>query len=446
MESVAAEPRTPRRRDLVPCVLFGALLFLVYSANGRPITTLDARPAALLPVALLRGDGLVLDRFRAEWPDGPPYSIADKRGHMVSRYPVAIPLMALPLMAPQIAVLDVVDPTWERDRLFVRAEQMAKNAAAVIAACTGASMLLLLRQLGFERWALATATVAALGTDLWTMASQTLWQHGPAALALTLAIVLLVPPNAGRVRLLAAGGATAVLLCCRPQDVVFAAAILAWVVLRYRRRAAWFVPAPVLLWTVVVAYNRWYFGSASGGYAEIMAGWPITHGVDGYWTADVATGAAGTLVSPSRGLFVFCPWIALVLALLPATYRRVASASLVRVLLLALAVFCVQLATYSVWWAGHSFGPRFWIDVTPLFAILLGAAFAWSSQRCRPMTAVLACAGAVAIAIQTIGAFCYPSSWNHMPVNVDVAHERLWDWHDTELTRCWHECGHRLAR
>ena len=94
-----AETPTTRRRDIALPIVFGVLLFVIYSANGRAIPTLDSLPAALLPVALLRGDGLVLDRFRAHWPSELPYSVAEKRGHIVSRYPVAVPLLAVPLIA-----------------------------------------------------------------------------------------------------------------------------------------------------------------------------------------------------------------------------------------------------------------------------------------------------------------------------------------------------------
>ena len=92
-----------------------------------------------------------------------------------------------------------------------------------------------------------------------------------------------------------------------------------------------------------------------------------------------------------------------------------------------------------IWWAAHSFGPRFWIDATPLFAIVLGVALEWSWKRSRPLFAALVLTGAFAIGVQLLGAFCYPSTWNRSPVNVDQAHERLWDWRDTELTRCWNE-------
>jgi hypothetical protein len=419
-------------------VLFGVVLFATYLANGRPIPTLDTQPASLVPLALYRGDGLVLDRF---YPDRSqlPYSVALKRGHVVSRYPIAVPLLAFPLIAPQIVYEDVTHPRWEGERLIPATEAMAKLAAAAIAALTGVVMLATLRRLGVGGFALPAATIGALGTDLWVVASQALWQHGPAALALAAAIALLVAPAPGRARLVAAGVAIAVLVCVRPQNAVFAAPLVAWMLWQDRRSARWLLAAPLVLGGAMVASNVWYFGSALGGYAELEAMLPVSHRVAGYWTGDVIAGAAGTLVSPSRGLFVFCPWIAVALAVLPFTWRRLQAWPLVRCALLALPVFLAQLATFAIWWGGHSFGPRFWIDATPLFTILLGLALAWSWERARPVTALLLASGAFAIAVQCLGAFCYPSTWNRTPANVDQAHERLWDWHDTELTRCWRE-------
>jgi hypothetical protein len=52
------------------------------------------------------------------------------------------------------------------------------------------------------------------------------------------------------------------------------------------------------------------------------------------------------------------------------------------------------------------------------------------------LVAISALTVGFSIAVQLIGAFCYPSSWNLEPRNVDTHHERLWDWRDTELSRC----------
>ncbi len=74
-----------------------------------------------------------------------------------------------------------------------------------------------------------------------------------------------------------------------------------------------------------------------------------------------------------------------------------------------------------------------------LFAVLLAAALDWSLRRARPMLGVFALAIAASIVLQVVGAFAFPSSWNLSPRNVDRAHERLWDWTDTEISRCLKE-------
>src|SRR6478735_7926318 len=93
--------------------LLGLALFAVYLSNGREIGTYDTIPASLLPLTILRGEGLHLDRYDrllAE-PDGRlPAFVKRSRGHVVSRYPVAPAIVALPLIAPQVAVLDRVRP------------------------------------------------------------------------------------------------------------------------------------------------------------------------------------------------------------------------------------------------------------------------------------------------------------------------------------------------
>src|SRR5262249_7732919 len=140
-----------------------------------------------------------------------------------------------------------------------------------------------------------------------------------------------------------------------------------------------------------------------------------------------------------RGLFIYCPWVVIALATLPMVAGRLRSWSLVWWLLSALVPYLLVLSKYSVWWAGHSFGPRYWTDVLPLFAILLGFGLDASLARLRPLLVVFGMAMAVAVAIQVVGAFCYPSSWNLQPADVDLHHARLWDWSDNELSRCLRE-------
>ena len=92
-----------------------------------------------------------------------------------------------------------------------------------------------------------------------------------------------------------------------------------------------------------------------------------------------------------------------------------------------------------VWWAGGSFGPRYWTEAFPLFGVLLACGLDWAWDRSRGLMALCALTILLSVMVHAIGAFCFPSTWNFFPADIDVHHERLWDWRDTELSRCLKE-------
>ncbi len=337
-------------------------------------------------------------------------------------------------------MLDFYHPGWDRNRELAIKESlwMVKRAMAVIVSLAGVVLHRLLLFLKLRRVAVPAVLAGFLGSDLWTVGSQAPWQHGPAALALVTAIALLHPQPASRARLALAGVATAVFFACRLMDIVFAAAIIAWLASTDWRGLRWFLPAPIVAGLALLGYNLWYFGHILGGQARIERFHPLLHATPGTWTGDILQGLLGTLCSPNRGLLVFSPWIVVAIAALavPAVARRVASHSLICVLLVSLVPYLFILSKYSVWWGGHCFGPRYWTDVVPIFAILFAFALDWMLPRSRALVAISVVTVIVSITVQLIGAFCYPSGWNIEPNNVDVHHERLWDWRDSELSRC----------
>jgi hypothetical protein len=321
---------------------------------------------------------------------------------------------------------------------------MGKNAAAVMAALIGVALYQVLWKLDLGRVALPTTLVTALGSNLWTVGSQGLWQHGPAALCLILSLLLLLPGSRPRLRLALSGLTLASLVWCRPNDVVLAAAAFLWVA-RYRARdLVLFLPLPILLAGILLFYNLWFFGKIDGGYSQIdefmkykvmRLSQPI--GTWSLWPAGESL--IGTLLSPNRGLFVFSPWTVIALVAAPAAARRLGRSSPATWLLWGLVPFYYTLTAYYCWWGGHSFGPRFWTDVMPLFGVLLGFGLDWSRTHCRLFFWSFIATIAVSVCIQLMGAFCYPSSWNTSPIDVEHRTDRIWDWRDTELSRCFTE-------
>ncbi len=426
--------------------VLGLVVLGIYLSNGRAVGGGDVVPATVMSVALVRGDGPFLDRFapllRDESGRLPGYA-EDSRGRAVSRYPIGPAIVAAPVVWPQVMVLDWARPGWEHQGgvTLARCDRMGKNAAAVLTAAAVVLSWSLLRAMGVGRGiALVTALMAALGSGYWPVASQAIWQHGPAAFCLAASMRLLKAEAPSRGRLALGGLMTALMVACRPIDVVFAGVIGLWVLLRFARpeRLAFFAPA-VMGAIALSAYNVYFFDTLTGGYAKIEQMHPWAHGTRGTFTGSLLEGGLGTLLSPSHGLWVYWPWVALAGGSLgvSAVRARLRQARLEWWLSLSLVPYFGLLATYSCWWGGHSFGPRFWIDAVPIFVVWLGLALEWArrSREARVWRVGFAASALISIGAQMAGFLCYPSSWYGFPTNADRDHARLWDWRDSELTR-----------
>lgn len=145
-------------------------------------------------------------------------------------------------------------------------------------------------------------------------------------------------------------------------------------------------------------------------------------------------GLYGVLLSPSRGLLVFSPFLALI-GVGTVWYGR----SLWRDPIARLCATWILLMTLMAavvagrWWGGHSFGPRMLSDLVPAFAVL--ACLVWREvtwERGRglrtPELMFWVLAG-VAVVIHSGQGLFNPATlqWNRMP-NIDDAPSLALDW------------------
>jgi hypothetical protein len=288
-----------------------------------------------------------------------------------------------------------------------------------------------------EAAALATAAVYAVATPTWAIASQGLWGHGPAQFGLAVSLWALLRPGPARWGPVLGGLAAGVMVASRPSTGLVAV-VLAGFALLSRGRAGWlFAGVLGAILAAVAAHNLAIFGSVQGGYAELHRTHAEHHGVASAWSGSLGEGLLGVLVSPSRGLFVYSPVLLFPAAglLLWLVRRR---GGLLAWAAVAVAAGVGTIAQFAVWWGGHSFGPRLLSDVLP--ALVLGVVPVWPAIRRGPAGRWLfAVAFVASVLVEAAGAFYYPSprsvDWNTTPTDVDVAHERLWDWRDSQLLR-----------
>jgi hypothetical protein len=98
------------------------------------------------------------------------------------------------------------------------------------------------------------------------------------------------------------------------------------------------------------------------------------------------------------------------------------------------------ISSFPHWWGGHSYGPRFFTDVTPLLVLLLApvAQRVEADFAARRMALPAVCCVLVAwsFAVHAVGAAVRGSqSWNRLPVDVDHDPQRIWDWSDPPFLR-----------
>ena len=448
-------------------------LFAAYNINLRQVSSHDTYASRFVPISILRDGDLILDEFV---PETLKRQAGDKffsdyfvyvRGHFYDSHPPVGPLLALPVYAL---------PAWTGvpARAELIANMFSKLAASLMIALSGVLMFRTSRVLVHamragaaddsehaERVALFAAIAYGLGTSVWSTASLAMWTHTPAVLGFAVALWAL---TTGRIT--AAGIAAGTACFSRPATAPAVALIGLYLIHRAlddgMKSAAWaqrrtdvvrLSAGAALTGLLGVLYNYWLFGNAIGGAPFRTSIWVEELGTTGMFEGSLPVGLAGLLISPSRGILVYSPvvlvalygalrsWRAsLVPERAPAAFSRVDAILLARYLSLAAVAILLIYSKFIAWWGGHGYGPRYLTDampfVGPLFALGMSPLFRRTS-RARAGRAAAIAVLTYSIAIQAIGAFCWPESWtlnNNPPYRF-----RLWDWRESQIESCIRE-------
>jgi hypothetical protein len=412
-------------------VLLFVGLWTIYALNFRMMSAGDSLPTRVLPFTLLREGNLNLDEFH--WERNPsgrlPYYLHEIGGHIYSVSTLGTGLAVTPLYLVPAWWLASAGIDYDDVRARVVIVAMERVAAAALAALSASVLFLVLRRLTTWRWALALAVTYGLGTSTWSIASQALWPHALGELCLVMLSAALLAAGPSRMSLIGAGVTSALMVVNRPQMIVFAVPALLFVWTYHRRHVIAFVAVPLIAGALLAAYNRAVFSGISGGYGGFA-----------HFNGSLATGVAGLLASPNRGLLVYTPIMAFALWGGVRAWR-VSAPPWVRWLTIGLALHVVLYAKFDEWWGGYAFGPRYFTDVLPALVMLLvyGLVPLWRSRAVRVMAVLLAAYG---VAVQAIGVYAADDRWNREPVPLEAKPARIWDWSDLQIVRAWHTGWH----
>jgi hypothetical protein len=265
--------------------------------------------------------------------------------------------------------------------------------AALTTAGAVALLFVAFLRISSTRVAVFGALVFALGTGTWSVASQALWQHGPAMLFIALALLHPAPKYAGFAWIPA--------VLTRPISASIGLASSAYEIVRKRRVEYAVVPlASILLGSALfLLYNRWAFGSwspfAAYGFNPVLTGLDVDLIS---WLRNVGS----ALVDPRRGILTISPFLVILLPGLARAWRN--SPRWVRGAAMGGVAYLLVHYKFHDFAGGHFFfGYRYPLEgLLALAPLLLLSHQAWVAMT-RYRSTLFWIAVVVAVALQAIG-------------------------------------------
>lgn len=420
------------RRGL-EAALFFFFVFVVYVVSPI-VSSSDSRFVVPTDLSILRHGDADIDEYRPRFQEA-PWAVGTDRGHDWNVYPVGVTFLSLPLvwlidLSKRLRGLDFEAEALQGPPLF---EELL--VASFFTAVAAALLFLIVRKrLTLPRTVLL-ASAFAFGTSAYSSASRGLMQHGPALMLLAAAVLLLQRlPGSGSFGALSLGAVAGFSYAVRPSNLIVIIGIAFLVALRFRARLVPYLLGTALGVLPMLVFNQISFGTWTSHYYRLIQD-SVTLGVP------PLKPALAVLFSPSRGLFIFSPFLLLVFARLLPWFLRRKRPGLFEIVLVGFCIAAwVGVSRSPWWWGGGSYGPRLFSETALWLVILLIPLVEEMSLVESPGQRLLVIAFVVtltvSVAIHFRAAMFWPVwEWNNTPVSVDRSPERVWDWGDPQFLR-----------
>ena len=445
-----------------PVVVF-FVCFGAYLSNGAPLPGDDARGNMLVALNLLKHGSVLIAAEHAatsfawttsgnmtyaritHWDDekaqhyreghlkpDPPYYLAPTvhPGRYANVFGIGAALPVLPVYAALNLVTDLASN-------HVLWWHSTKVTASLLTAGAALFIFLTMRRFVPPLPAALGALAFGLGTCAWTLSSQVLWQQTAFLFFLSLGAWWLFDAHARRDCALYCGAAFGMAALCRPTGLIVVAFTGLYLLRTAPRHVFRYVLGGLPFAVPLLLYNTYAFGGPFAFGQEIAAeGIAQTKGLTEVWQTSMAEGFAGLLVSPSRGLFVYSPFMVFGFVGAVMAWRDPQHYAPLIPLQAAVLVQIVLAAMWFDWWGGFSYGPRPLVDAGVFLTLLMIPILA----RVGPanwIRGIFVTLLLYSVAVQVIGAWSYHhDGWNgRNGMNIDdPAHRhRLWSLSDSQI-------------
>jgi len=385
------------------------IIFFIFYLPKKYFKTIDTINTRLLPISLIIEKDFDLDEFygnpenylydnkdnpfaiyflpdsfyKVQYENGKtyyhPWIITIKNNHIYTTYPYLFPIMNLPFYLifsffydlNQIGLKDIIHP-------FSPLNQLDNFIAAFWTALSAVLLFYYIYQYINQKIAYIILLIYVLASPSLSLLSHNTWQHTLIVNMVILLLILLKKDS--KYAAFAIGMILGILPHIRPTTIFFYPLIL----LNFQKKyIKYYIFGFIMLNLPLDIINLMIYDHIVGPYYHLFK---ITKSLES--KIDFFDTLLGLLISPSRGLYLFLPY--LFLLFLTAFKWKSFNTQKKEILVLSLIViiYIFYYSTYSIWHGGFNYGPRFLTDLLPIFMILL-AKITWLYYQNRIYQTIL---------------------------------------------------------
>jgi len=350
-------------------VIISIVIFNLVNRSSIDCASSDSRWTLLVSQSLIENSTMRLDRY-ADLEGGYTirrgklngYAIEEINGHYYNFFPMGSSLSSLPFVWIETQLLS------NHMKIHSSNRKAQKRIAATVA--VGIFLLLYLISSLYIKsgWSIAIAFGFWLGTSLSSTLGQGLWSHTFAIFyaLISLYLMLKIVRDDRDIYWLPLGFTLFMAYLSRPTLSLLSVTVILYLFFNYKKVVAIKTAVLVFLFIgVLVLYSLSEFDQILPSYYM-----PKRLASDGFLTALYAN-----TLSPSRGLFVFSPFLLLFFIAFKDSYRVLKENKTLLIIVGWVMVHLFIVSKFPHWSGGWCYGPRFVSDALPgiylLFVVLL---------------------------------------------------------------------------
>ncbi|MFP6583791.1 MAG: hypothetical protein VCD00_14725, partial [Candidatus Hydrogenedentota bacterium] len=342
----------------------------------------DSRWSIPMAYSLVYEGDLNLDEFPELLDEHEYYWVEEIDGHWVNRFPIGIAVLSAPFVlvldqaaqfmfwiAPGIEeriIASSVKPLTE-----VNVITMYWRIELVIACFFMSTATLFMFGTAHEFLSIKKALIITFWflfcTSVWSVGSRALGQHCGSILMLSITLYLIVIARKHPRWIQFAALPLAMAFVIRPTNALPIIAISVYVLIQHRDYFPKYVGWACMIAIPFFIYNFSIYDAPFSPYYMPQD----QLGSEAVYEVHYFTALAGLLISPARGLLVYCPLFIFSLYGLWLARKQAHKDWLYPLLGGCILVHWLLIASFGDWWGGHSYGPRYFSDLTPFFVFLL---------------------------------------------------------------------------